>query len=68
MISTYIYIDFGFCAKVNDALTPNTESQKATLITLIHLGKNISPTHFYGYIYIYIYIEREREREREISS
>ena len=36
-----------FCAQINDALTFNTEAKKTTIIILIGLSKNISPTHFY---------------------
>ena len=36
------------CAKINDALTSNTEAKKTTIIILIGLSKNISPAHFYG--------------------
>ena len=39
---------FNFCAKINDALTFNTEAKKTTIIILIGLSKNISPAHFYG--------------------
>ena len=37
-----------FCAKINDALTFNTEAKKTTIIILIGLSKNISRAHFYG--------------------
>ena len=38
-----------FCDKINDALTFNTKAKKTTIIILIGLSKNISPTHFYGW-------------------
>ena len=45
---SYILSKFSnFCAKINDALTFNTEAKKTTIIILIGLSKNISPAHFY---------------------
>ena len=37
---------FNFCVNVNNALRPNAKAQKEQIL-LIHLSKNISPTHFY---------------------